>query len=58
MDQKIRILVLLSLLVLGGAFLFFYRIADLDVKPLMQTSFLMRNLTWQTDFGMDIPFKK
>lgn len=39
-------------------FLWLFRISDIDTDETLKTSFLMRNLTWQTDFVKSIPYKK
>ncbi|MDD2892161.1 MAG: hypothetical protein PHQ95_04300 [Candidatus Gracilibacteria bacterium] len=58
MNKKYRILLLLSILIVGGFFLFFLKIRDFDFSSHLRTESFMRNLTWQTDFQKNIPFKK
>lgn len=58
MTKRSRIALFSLLLVLAGVFLFFYKIRDLDFGSRFETRSLMRNLTWQTDFRENVPYKK
>ncbi|HBB27596.1 TPA: hypothetical protein DCZ36_03835 [Candidatus Gracilibacteria bacterium] len=58
MNKRYRIALLLIILILGGLFLFFYKVRDIDFSSDFYTRFFMRNLTWQTDFRTSVPYKK
>lgn len=58
MNQKTRIILLLLFLIIGGSFLLFYKIRDLETKQTLTTNAFVRNLSWQTGFLPNVPFKK
>lgn len=58
MSKRYRIALLVLVLILGGVFLFFYKVRDFEFGSHSETRFVVRNLSWQTDFRPSVPYKK
>ena len=58
MSKHFKLVFLTFVLILSGLFLLVFKIRDLDSLPHSETSFFMRNLSWQTDFRPSVPYKK